>query len=147
MNHFKNTLREKQEFIEKILKENTYNEGNPKEIFESFNYSLFVGGKRIRPILLLEACRCVGGDVNEAIPLACGIEMMHTYSLVHDDLPCMDDDELRRGKPTNHTIYGYATALLAGDALLNLCYEVMIKGALKAKDITAYTIAMEKNSS
>ena len=77
----------------------------------------FAGGKRIRPLLVLEFCRIAGGDVEKALPVACAIEMLHTYSLIHDDLPCMDNDELRRGKPTNHMVYGECTATLAGDAL------------------------------
>ena len=84
---------------------------------EAMRYSLLAGGKRIRPLLVLEFCRIAGGDVENALPVACAIEMLHTYSLIHDDLPCMDNDELRRGKPTNHMVYGECTATLAGDAL------------------------------
>jgi geranylgeranyl diphosphate synthase, type II len=84
---------------------------------EAMRYSLLAGGKRIRPMLVLEFCRIAGGDVEKALPVACAVEMLHTYSLIHDDLPCMDNDELRRGKPTNHMIYGECTATLAGDAL------------------------------
>ena len=84
---------------------------------EAMRYSLLAGGKRIRPLLVLEFCRIAGGDVEKALPVACAVEMLHTYSLIHDDLPCMDNDELRRGKPTNHMVYGECTATLAGDAL------------------------------
>ena len=84
---------------------------------EAMRYSLLAGGKRIRPLLVLEFCRIAGGDVEKALPIACAVEMLHTYSLIHDDLPCMDNDELRRGKPTNHMVYGECTATLAGDAL------------------------------
>lgn len=84
---------------------------------EAMRYSLLAGGKRIRPLLVLEFCRIAGGNVEKALPVACAIEMLHTYSLIHDDLPCMDNDELRRGKPTNHMVYGECTATLAGDAL------------------------------
>ena len=84
---------------------------------EAMRYSLLAGGKRIRPLLVLEFCRIAGGNIEKAIPVACAIEMLHTYSLIHDDLPCMDNDELRRGKPTNHMVYGECTATLAGDAL------------------------------
>lgn len=139
----KDELKEKQLFIENILKEYTISVGIPKSIFESFNYSLFVGGKRIRPILVMEACKCVGGDIKNAFPFMVAIEMIHTYSLIHDDLPCMDDDELRRGKPTNHMIYGEATALLAGDSLLNLAYETMIKSAKSADNIKRHIEAMD----
>lgn len=84
---------------------------------EAMRYSLLAGGKRIRPLLVLEFCRIAGGDIEKALPVACAVEMLHTYSLIHDDLPCMDNDELRRGKPTNHMVYGECTATLAGDAL------------------------------
>ena len=140
--NIKKELKDKQLFVEDVLNKYTIKEGKPKSIFESFNYSLFVGGKRIRPILLMESCKCVGGDINEVLPLMAAMEMIHTYSLIHDDLPCMDDDELRRGKPTNHTVYGEATALLAGDSLLNLAYETMLKGAKSSKDINRYVEAM-----
>ena len=92
-------------------------------IFESCRYSASAGGKRLRPALVLEFCRLSGGDVETALPFACALEMIHTYSLIHDDLPCMDDDDLRRGKPTNHKVYGEALAVLAGDGLLNLAFE------------------------
>ena len=84
---------------------------------ESMRYSLMAGGKRVRPALVLEFCRLFGGRVEDALPFAAAVEMIHTFSLVHDDLPCMDDDDLRRGRPTNHKVYGEANALLAGDAL------------------------------
>ena len=84
---------------------------------EAMRYSLLAGGKRIRPLLVLEFCRIAGGDVEKSLPVACAVEMLHTYSLIHDDLPCMDNDDLRRGKPTNHMVYGECTATLAGDAL------------------------------
>ena len=84
---------------------------------EAMRYSLLAGGKRIRPLLVLEFCRIAGGNVEKALPVACAVEMLHTYSLIHDDLPCMDNDELRRGKPTNHMVYGECTATLAGDTL------------------------------
>ena len=84
---------------------------------EAMRYSLLAGGKRIRPLLTLEFCRISGGDIEQALPVACAVEMLHTYSLIHDDLPAMDNDDLRRSKPTNHKIYGECTAILAGDAL------------------------------
>lgn len=95
-------------------------------IFEACRYSLLAGGKHIRAALLLEFYRLCGGRVEDALPFACGLEMIHTYSLVHDDLPCMDNDDYRRGKPSNHKVYGYSTAVLAGDALLNRAFEVML---------------------
>lgn len=92
-------------------------------LLESMGYSLFAGGKRIRPILVLEFCRVCGGDWHDALPAAAAIEMIHTYSLIHDDLPCMDNDDYRRGKPTNHKVFGEATAVLAGDALLTEAFR------------------------
>lgn len=89
-----------------------------KKLFEAMEYSLFAGGKRIRPILTLEFCRVCGRDFREAAPFAAAIEMIQTYSLIHDDLPCMDNDDFRRGKPTNHKVFGEGMAVLAGDALL-----------------------------
>lgn len=100
--------------------------GAPAIIQSAMSYSLLSGGKRIRPVLLLAANDMLGGSEKRALPFACAIEMIHTYSLIHDDLPAMDNDTLRRGKPTNHVVYGEGTAILAGDALLNLAYEVMI---------------------
>ncbi len=94
-------------------------------LFQAMQYSLLAGGKRIRPILLLEFCRVCGGNWENALPAAAAVEMVHTYSLIHDDLPCMDNDDLRRGKPTNHKVFGYATALLAGDGLLTDAFRVL----------------------
>jgi len=98
----------------------------PQErLFEAMRYSLFAGGKRIRPVLLLEFCRVCGGDIELALPFAAALEMIHTYSLIHDDLPCMDNDDFRRGLPTNHKKFGEAAAVLAGDALLTAAFELM----------------------
>ena len=94
-------------------------------LYDAMNYSLMAGGKRIRPMLALAFCRAYGGDAKKAMPLACAVELIHTYSLIHDDLPCMDDDDLRRGKPSCHVKYGEAVALLAGDALLTLAFELI----------------------
>lgn len=99
-------------------------------LFESMRYSLNAGGKRIRPILVLEFCRITGGDCDKALPAACAIEMLHTYSLIHDDLPCMDNDDLRRGKPTNHVVYGECTATLAGDALQAEAFGTILRSEL-----------------
>lgn len=96
-------------------------------LYESMKYSLTAGGKRLRPVLLLASCEFAGGDIREAIPYACAIEYIHTYSLIHDDLPAMDDDDLRRGQPTNHKIYGEALAILAGDGLLTTAFEAINK--------------------
>lgn len=100
----------------------------PDIIISAIKYSLFAGGKRLRPVLMTETCSALGGDVNQVIPLACAIEMIHTYSLIHDDLPAMDNDDLRRGKPTNHKVYGENMAILAGDALLNYAMETALEG-------------------
>ncbi len=96
------------------------------ELFRAMRYSLLAGGKRIRPVLVLEFCGLCGGDQEAALPFACAIEMIHTYSLIHDDLPCMDDDGMRRGKPSNHVVFGEAQALLAGDSLLTMAFETML---------------------
>lgn len=100
---------------------------------DAMAYSLDVGGKRLRPVLLLAACDAAGGDVNKALPYACAIEFIHTYSLIHDDLPAMDDDDMRRGKPSNHKVYGEAMAILAGDGLLNSAAELISEQALSLK--------------
>lgn len=100
---------------------------------ESMRYSLLAGGKRIRPMLVLEFCRIAGGDIELALPVACAVEMLHTYSLIHDDLPCMDDDELRRGRPTNHMVYGECTAVLAGDTLQAEAFGSILRSDLPAE--------------
>ncbi len=96
-----------------------------KMLIESMQYSLEAGGKRVRPRLVFEFCTLCGGHAESAVPFACAVEMIHTYSLIHDDLPCMDNDDLRRGKPSNHKVYGEDIALLAGDALLTLAFETI----------------------
>ena len=100
---------------------------------DAMRYSLLAGGKRIRPMLVLEFCRISGDDAEKAMPVACGIEMLHTYSLIHDDLPCMDNDELRRGKPTNHIVYGECTATLAGDTLQAEAFGSILRADLPAE--------------
>ncbi|MBN1907434.1 MAG: polyprenyl synthetase family protein [Deltaproteobacteria bacterium] len=99
--------------------------GPAHELYNAMRYSLFAGGKRIRPILCIASAEAVGGTSDDVMPVACAFEMIHTYSLIHDDLPAMDDDELRRGKPTNHMVYGEAIAILAGDGLLTEAFRVM----------------------
>ncbi|GAB4848884.1 FPP GGPP synthase [Ancistrocladus abbreviatus] len=96
---------------------------HPVKIHEAMRYSLLAGGKRVRPVLCISSCELVGGDESTAMPSACAVEMIHTMSLIHDDLPCMDNDDLRRGKPTNHKVYGEDVAVLAGDALLAFAFE------------------------
>ena len=97
----------------------------PERLRESMRYSLLAGGKRLRPILCLAACELAGGDSNKALPTAVALEMIHTMSLIHDDLPAMDNDDLRRGRPTNHKVYGDAVAILSGDALLTRAFEMV----------------------
>ena len=102
-------------------------------LFESMRYSLLAGGKRLRPVLVMAFCELCGGDAERALPFAAAMEMVHTYSLIHDDLPCMDNDDYRRGKPTNHRIYGEATATLAGDALLTAAFGRLAAAELPAQ--------------
>ena len=103
----------------------------PSLLCESMRYSVFAGGKRLRPALLLAAADMLGGDLAEAVVPACALEMIHTYSLIHDDLPCMDDDAMRRGKPTNHVVFGEGQAMLAGDGLLTQAFEMMACHAMQ----------------
>ena len=102
-----------------------------KSVIEACRYSLSAGGKRIRPALVMEFCRVCGDDPETALPVACAIEMLHTFSLIHDDLPCMDDDDMRRGKPSCHKAFGEAAAVLAGDALAMLPYQIIAEAGLK----------------
>jgi geranylgeranyl diphosphate synthase type II len=102
-------------------------DGCPPRLCESMRYSLLAGGKRLRPVLVLMAAEACGCQMQAALPAACAVEMIHTYSLIHDDLPAMDDDDLRRGRPTNHKQYGEAMAILAGDGLLTLAFEVLAR--------------------
>jgi len=99
----------------------------PEEIFKSMRYSVLAGGKRLRPVMCLEACRVFGGDIEKAMPTACAFEMLHTQSLIHDDLPCMDNDDYRRGKLTNHKKFSESTAVLAGDALISYGTQLIIE--------------------
>jgi geranylgeranyl diphosphate synthase type II len=99
----------------------------PASLHGAMRYSVFAGGKRLRPVLMLAACETVGGDLNNALAAACAMEMIHTYSLIHDDLPAMDDDDFRRGNPTSHKVYGEATAILAGDALLTEAFILLAR--------------------
>ena len=112
-------------------------EGLQKRIFEAMNYSFEAGGKRIRPMLMQESYRMTGGEEDEIdhiIPFMAAVEMIHTSSLIHDDLPAVDNDDYRRGKPTNHKVYGETTAIFAGDAMLNYAYEIMLEDIVKEKD-------------
>ena len=126
---------------EEALKQYYTEDDDLRVLLDSERYSLFAGGKRIRPVLTLEFCRMFGGEEEAALPFACAVEMIHTYSLIHDDLPCMDDDDLRRGKPTNHKVFGESTALLAGDALLTGAFEAAASNTEVGAEISAKAVA------
>lgn len=122
----KNDLKGRIEIIDRALESYLQEQDNPQaEIYRAMRYSLFAGGKRLRPILMTEVCSMCGGKTEEVMPFACALEMIHTYSLIHDDLPAMDNDDLRRGLPTCHIKFGEAMAILAGDALLNKAFEIV----------------------
>jgi geranylgeranyl diphosphate synthase type II len=119
-------LDERKTLVDKALQTFMPNpSGLASDVIRAMNYSLFAGGKRIRPILCIAGAESVGGSIDSVMPVACAIELIHTYSLIHDDLPVMDNDDLRRGKPTNHKVFGEAVALLAGDGLLTLAFNLM----------------------
>ncbi|MBW1919207.1 MAG: polyprenyl synthetase family protein [Deltaproteobacteria bacterium] len=119
-------LSEKQMMVDQALREIYPEPQGPAEaLIEAMRYSLFAGGKRLRPILCIAAAEAVGGKGPDVLPVACGLELIHTYSLIHDDLPVMDDDDLRRGKPTSHKVFGEAVAVLAGDGLLTEAFRIM----------------------
>ena len=122
-------------FIENYLQESciNYPKVPQRTLIDSMRYSLLAGGKRLRPIFVLDFCRMCGGEWQSAAPFAAALEMIHTYSLIHDDLPCMDNDDLRRGKPTNHKVYGEAMAVLAGDALLTEAFTMVASAPYSAE--------------
>lgn len=122
-------------FIEAYLKDTCfrYADQPQKVLFEAMRYSLLAGGKRLRPVLLLDFCRMCGGDWTKAASFAAAVEMIHTYSLIHDDLPCMDNDDYRRGRLTNHKVYGEAIAVLSGDALLTSAFSYLAKAPYSAE--------------
>jgi geranylgeranyl diphosphate synthase type II len=127
-------LKDRAGLVERALSECVVPSNGPESrLLEAMRYSLMAGGKRLRPVLALAACEAVGGTLDAAMGFACAIEMIHTYSLVHDDLPCMDDDDLRRGRPTNHKVYGEAIATLAGDGLLTDAFKILASSATSGK--------------
>lgn len=132
---FKIQLKQYQEFIESYLDEKCFQyDSEPQKIlFDAMRYSLLAGGKRLRPVFVFDFCAMCGGDWQKATPFAAAIEMVHTYSLIHDDLPCMDNDDYRRGRLTNHKVYGEANAVLAGDALLTAAFGYLAKAPFDAK--------------
>lgn len=125
INKFENYIGIINDHLDKYKNETMQHIAEQRDVAEAMWYSLSAGGKRIRPVLVMEFCRVCGGDTKNAEAAACAIEMIHTFSLIHDDLPCMDNDDYRRGKPSCHKAYGEATALLAGDALENLAFGII----------------------
>lgn len=136
MNQFQSEFQRCQRWIERELAAYFTEKLPQQQLLDAMRYSLMAGGKRIRPILTLKFCEAAGGRMEQALPFACAVEMLHTYSLIHDDLPSMDNDDLRRGKPTNHKVFGECTATLAGDALQAAAFESILSAPLPA-EITA----------
>ena len=142
-NTFKEYLSEQKKIIDVVLARLLPGSGDcPELLHQAMRYSIMAGGKRLRPILCLAACQAVDGDRSDAIACACALEMIHTYSLIHDDLPSMDDDDLRRGQPTLHKVFPEGTAILAGDGLLTLAFEV-VAGEKRLTDNQARMINLE----
>lgn len=133
-------LEEKTLYIEKHLPDLLEREGVPGSLYESMAYSLMAGGKRLRPMLVLAVLEALDKPLERGIPYAAALEMIHTYSLIHDDLPAMDDDDLRRGKPTNHKVYGEATAILAGDALLTRAFGLIAEAYSNHPEVKPETV-------
>lgn len=136
MSNFEAQLSEYLNYIESYLEKDCFQyENEPQQaLFESMRYSLLAGGKRLRPVFVYDFCKMCGGDWKKATPYAAAVEMIHTYSLIHDDLPCMDNDDYRRGRLTNHKVYGEATAILAGDALLTAAFSFISKASFDAEN-------------
>jgi len=135
MNNFEKLSSIYREKIESYLQNkcSIYPDEPQQELFSSMRYSLLAGGKRLRPVFVYDFCRMCGGDLDDATPLAASVEMIHTYSLIHDDLPCMDNDDYRRGRLTNHKVYGEAMAVLAGDGLLTAAFSHLAKAPFDAQ--------------
>lgn len=131
--HFNTQYDQYLQHIENYLSKCFQNDAPQKALFDAMRYSLLAGGKRLRPIFVFDFCRMCGGDWQSAVPFAAAVELIHTYSLIHDDLPCMDNDDYRRGKPTNHKVFGEAMAVLAGDALLTAAFAQLAKAPYSAK--------------
>ena len=136
---FKKYYEDRQNLVNAFLEKRLEKKGISR-VDEAMAYSLLAGGKRIRPIILMATADALGVSGYNFLPVACGLEMIHTYSLIHDDLPCMDDDEYRRGRLTNHKVYGEAMALLAGDALLTLAFEVMLEQKNAPAEVLVETV-------
>ena len=144
---FEQRMEEYRAYIEQYLSElfGDVSEEPHKKLYEAMRYSLLAGGKRLRPILTFEFCRLCGGDWKTAAPFAAAVEMIHTYSLIHDDLPSMDNDDLRRGRPTNHKVYGEAMAILAGDALLTDAFAIATEAQLPNPSMLSLAIGVLAN--
>jgi len=133
---------EYREIIEEALEPQLRSLGHiPGKLMEAMLYSLTAGGKRMRPVMLLAACEMAGGNLETALPFACALEMIHTYSLIHDDLPGMDNDDMRRGRPTNHRVFGEGMAILAGDGLLNGAMEIALRAAVQMGNMRGISAA------
>ena len=147
MMEFTKLLKEKVAIVDSELKKYMDHEKNAQsDIYEAMSYSLMAGGKRLRPVIMLLTAEMCGGSEKEVLPFACALEMIHSYSLIHDDLPAMDNDDLRRGKPTNHIVYGEAMAILAGDALLNCAMETALSADVEADKMVKALKVLFKSS-
>jgi len=136
--NFKNYIEKRKELIDRALDEYLpKGTERPKILHRAMRYSVFSGGKRIRPIIAIESCALCGGKTKDGLTVGCAMELVHTYSLIHDDLPAMDDDDYRRGRPACHKAFGEANAILAGDGLLTLAFNVLSKGLEPKKAVTA----------
>lgn len=144
MKRFDTDARRYTALIEAYLADCFREEAPQQELFDAMRYSLLAGGKRLRPMLTLALCEICGGSAEEALPFAAAVEMVHTYSLIHDDLPCMDNDDYRRGKPTNHKVYGEAVAVLAGDALLTAAFSQLAAASLPAERVVRAVGALSR---
>ncbi len=144
---FEQRTKEYREFIEDYLREHygDYRQEPQSRLFEAMRYSLLAGGKRLRPIFAFEFCRMCGGDWKNAAPFAAAVEMIHTYSLIHDDLPCMDNDDYRRGRLTNHKVYGEPMAVLAGDGLLTDAFAIAAEARLPHPEQLSLAIGVLSN--
>ena len=144
---FKDIMNEDIEAVNKALVSYLpgYDDGQ-RSVVRAMKYSLVNGGKRLRPVLVIEFCKACGGTLSDALTFACAIEYIHTYSLIHDDLPCMDNDDMRRGKPSCHKMFGEATALLAGDALLTHAFEIAASSDLPSDRVNAAVSLLAQNA-
>ena len=142
--HYENRYREYLNTIEGYLNDVLPIEPSipQKDLIEGMRYSLLAGGKRLRPVFVLDFCRMCGGDIADALPFAAAVEMIHTYSLIHDDLPSMDNDDFRRGRPTNHKVFGEGMAILAGDALLTDAFLVASSASLPKPEDMAKAVSL-----